>query len=42
MPAPLLASRARKEAAQPLSAAGVGQVLQDGFELGTDIIGGRD
>ena len=34
MIAPLLASHARKEAAQPLSAAaGVGQILQDGFEL---------
>ena len=34
MPARFLASRARKEAAEPLSAAaGVGQILQDGFEF---------
>ena len=34
MIASFLASRARKEAAQPLSAAaGVGRNLQDGFEL---------
>ena len=42
MTAPFLASRARKEAAQPLSAAaGVGQILQDdfGFELDTLLIG---
>jgi hypothetical protein len=41
MTALLLASRACKEAAQPLSAAaGVGQILQDGFEfeLGISII----
>ena len=42
MLAPLLAKRARKEAAQPLSAAGVGLGLQGSFEfeLATAVIGG--
>jgi len=39
MIAPLLASHARKEAAQPLSAAaGVGQILQDNFEFELDTL----